>query len=285
MNTERRKFNFYSDYRLLVDGLEERLDLVIAERKAEIERLRREEEERLRREREQYEYAERQRLEKSAKERRKKYQSIIDWADENHIPKSKMPRDIYILGRITSLNLSLFEDHSEVDGFLFIRFTNLPESIGNLTQLTELHLNFHKLTSLPESIGNLTNLTKLYLRANRLTELPDSIGNLTQLTELHLDSNELISLPKSIANLTNLTQINLCGNQLEVNKRYLIENYGYNNNQPLITYALEDINKEKLKRLEEERRQREEQKKLERERQRQQEIEDSKLINRIKRWF
>ncbi len=32
MNTERTKFNFYSDYRLFIDGLEQRLDLVIAER-------------------------------------------------------------------------------------------------------------------------------------------------------------------------------------------------------------------------------------------------------------
>jgi leucine-rich repeat protein SHOC2 len=94
------------------------------------------------------------------------------------------------------------------------QLTSLPDSIGNLTNLTTLAIHNNQLTHLPESIGNLTSLTKLALWDNQLTSLPDSIGNLTSLTWLHLASNQLTSLPESIGNLTNLTEINLRHNQL-----------------------------------------------------------------------
>jgi leucine-rich repeat protein SHOC2 len=94
------------------------------------------------------------------------------------------------------------------------QLTSLPDSIGNLTNLTTLAVHNNQLTHLPESIGNLTSLTKLALWDNQLTSLPNSIGNLTSLTWLHLTSNQLTSLPDSIGNLTNLTEINLRHNQL-----------------------------------------------------------------------
>lgn len=92
--------------------------------------------------------------------------------------------------------------------------TSLPESIGDLTNLTILRLNHNKLTSLPESIGNLTKLSRLYLNHNELTSLPESISNLTNLIWLDLDDNKLTSLPKSIDNLTNLIWLYLKSNKL-----------------------------------------------------------------------
>ena len=47
-------------------------------------------------------------------------------------------------------------------------------------------LHYNQLKELPESIGNLINLTELTLNNNRLNELPESIGSLTNLTELAL---------------------------------------------------------------------------------------------------
>jgi leucine-rich repeat protein SHOC2 len=94
------------------------------------------------------------------------------------------------------------------------QLTSLPDSIGNLTNLTELNLDGNQLASLPDSIGNLTNLTRLCLGINQLTSLPDSIGNLTNLTELKLDGNQLTSLPDSIRNLPSLTRLYLSSNQL-----------------------------------------------------------------------
>ena len=91
---------------------------------------------------------------------------------------------------------------------------DLPESIGQLTNLIHLNLSDNQLTSLPESIGKLNNLISLNLRNNNLTILPESIGQLVSLTSLNLRNNQLTALPKSIEQLTSLTQLYLHSNQL-----------------------------------------------------------------------
>jgi internalin A len=92
--------------------------------------------------------------------------------------------------------------------------TALPDSIRQLTNLTNLHLSRNQLTALPDWIGQLTKLTTLYLWGNQLTALPDRIGQLTKLTTLYLSSNQLTALPDSIGQLTKLTNLNLSRNQL-----------------------------------------------------------------------
>jgi len=67
---------------------------------------------------------------------------------------------------------------------------NLPDSIGNLTNLQELNLSNNMLTTLPDSIGQLTNLKSLNLSLNQLTALPTSIVNLTKLQNLKLVTNK-----------------------------------------------------------------------------------------------
>ena len=73
--------------------------------------------------------------------------------------------------------------------------TAVPDSIGQLTALTELDLSYNQLTAVPDSIGQLTALTELYLHGNQLTAIPDSIGQLTALTALHLGDNRYLSSP------------------------------------------------------------------------------------------
>ena len=89
------------------------------------------------------------------------------------------------------------------------QLTSLPESIGQLTQLRILSISNNKLTSLPESIGQLSRLQILYLDENQLTSLPESIGQLTQLIFLYLNNNQLTSLPESLRNLTSLIKLYL----------------------------------------------------------------------------
>ena len=56
----------------------------------------------------------------------------------------------------------------------------IPENIGNLTQLDTLNLAFNQLSGeIPESIGSLINLNYLYLYQNKLSGIiPDSICNI-----------------------------------------------------------------------------------------------------------
>jgi len=95
-----------------------------------------------------------------------------------------------------------------------LNLTTLPESLGNLSNLTYLGLSRNQLTTVPESLGNLSNLTRLYLDQNQLTTVPESLGNLSNLTLLHLDQNQLTTVPESLGNLSNLTELFLSQNRL-----------------------------------------------------------------------
>jgi internalin A len=90
----------------------------------------------------------------------------------------------------------------------------VPEWIGELSKLHDLHLASNQLTVLPEFIGKLTGLRSLNLDSNQLTALPEWIGQLVRLEGLDLDNNRLTALPKSIGQLTRLQRLYLNGNQL-----------------------------------------------------------------------
>ena len=119
---------------------------------------------------------------------------------------SNVPQELRNFG-VRTMNIKRL-DMSDYD------LTNLPSSIGNLTQLRELYLSNNKLKSLPSQIGNLRKLKYLDLASNDLTKLPSSIGNLTKLRELDLGVNQLTSLPESIGNLTQLKELDLNYNNL-----------------------------------------------------------------------
>ncbi|OTE96830.1 hypothetical protein BCS42_13345 [Crenothrix sp. D3] len=119
---------------------------------------------------------------------------LITWADKNNISKYKIPRDKRAILALTTLYL--------YDG----KLTELPESIGKLTNLTTLYLSSNQLTELPESIGKLTHLTSLYLVSNQFTELPESISKLTNLTWLDLRNNPIKSLSAQHSHLSRITK-------------------------------------------------------------------------------
>jgi internalin A len=90
----------------------------------------------------------------------------------------------------------------------------LPESIGQLTQLRRLTLRLPQLTTLPDSISRLHQLQTLDVSENQWTRLPEGIEHLTSLQRLNLSRNQLTTLPESIANLTSLRTIHAHYNQL-----------------------------------------------------------------------
>ena len=76
------------------------------------------------------------------------------------------------------------------------QITVLPDWVGQLTELEELHLAHNQLASLPASIGRLSKLRKLSINHNQLTSLPEGLGLLAPVLEtVELESNPLSCPP------------------------------------------------------------------------------------------
>lgn len=94
------------------------------------------------------------------------------------------------------------------------QLTMLPEFITRLARLLELSLSNNQLRTLPESIARLSKLRVLSLMDNKLKRLPESVTQLSRLGSLSLSNNQLTTLPESIARLSELRWLRLDGNQL-----------------------------------------------------------------------
>ena len=92
---------------------------------------------------------------------------------------------------------------------------SIPESIGNLINLKEIHIFDRGIDRIPESIGNLENLEILDIPSNKLEILSDSLTNLENLNKLDLRGNLLKELPKDIGELSNLECLDLSHNNLD----------------------------------------------------------------------
>ena len=68
------------------------------------------------------------------------------------------------------------QSHATVLDLSALELEALPESLGQLTQLQQLHVWNNQLTALPESLGQLTQLQQLDVGNNQLTALPESLG-------------------------------------------------------------------------------------------------------------
>ncbi|XP_050257404.1 TMV resistance protein N-like isoform X25 [Quercus robur] len=113
-------------------------------------------------------------------------------------------------------------------------FDNLPENLGNLKGLKNLHLSGTAIKELPSSIDGLTTLTSLTLNdcknlvclpsticslkllecldlygCSNFDNLPENLGNLKGLEELYLSGTAIKELPSSIDGLTALTLLSL----------------------------------------------------------------------------
>ena len=92
------------------------------------------------------------------------------------------------------------------------------KSWETLKNLTSLNLERNRLERLPETIGELKNLSSLDLSSNENLDFDDAfkkLSTLKNLSSLNLWNNKLERLPESIGNLKNLSLLNLWNNKLE----------------------------------------------------------------------
>lgn len=77
----------------------------------------------------------------------------------------------------------------------------LPESIGEMTKLSNLNVDRNALEFIPNEIGTCISLGVLSLRDNKLKKLPSELGNCASLHVLDVSGNQLHNLPYSLVNL------------------------------------------------------------------------------------
>ena len=95
-----------------------------------------------------------------------------------------------------------------------MQLTELPESLGQLTQLQSLRLNNNQLTSLPEWLSQLTQLQSLDLGSNQLSVLPTVLLKMTGLKSLEAYKNGLETLPSWLGELSALEVLVINANLL-----------------------------------------------------------------------
>jgi len=91
---------------------------------------------------------------------------------------------------------------------------NLPDQIGNFTNLAKLELRTNRLDNISTQIGTLDNLYWLGLQNNNLKNVPIEVGNLEKLTTLQLGGNGLSEIPSQIGQLEMLERFDLRNNNL-----------------------------------------------------------------------
>lgn len=144
---------------------------------------------------------------------------------ENEYEAGEIPESIGNLKNLTWLYLANAQLRGEI-----------PESLFELKALETLDLSRNKLSGkLSKSISKLNNLNKLELFVNKLTgEIPPEISNLTLLQEIDMSANSLYGqLPEEVGNLRNLVVFQLYENNFSGK---LPEGFG--NMQNLIAFSI-----------------------------------------------
>ncbi|MDR2414183.1 MAG: hypothetical protein LBD64_04270 [Odoribacteraceae bacterium] len=98
----------------------------------------------------------------------------------------------------------------------------IPESISRLQGISVLNMDGNAFTSLPESLGEMVNLTSIFLQGNDFQgTIPESIGNLKKLEALYINratktpyKGLIGSIPASLGTIETLRYIRLENNQL-----------------------------------------------------------------------
>jgi internalin A len=97
-----------------------------------------------------------------------------------------------------------------------LNLSELPDSLGQLTQLQRLDVSRNRLTQLPDSLSSLVQLRELNLYINQFKTVPNPIARLASLQILNLGENQLIEVPEWLGRLTRLQSLDVTNNQLSI---------------------------------------------------------------------
>ncbi|XP_038970849.1 putative disease resistance protein RGA3 [Phoenix dactylifera] len=129
------------------------------------------------------------------------------WEREHEIPDFfghlKHLRNLYII----SYNSEKFPD--SVCLLYHLQILRLPGTVCQLRNLQTLVLDCPHLAELPDGLGNRTNLRYLHITSNKIDKLPESICLRYNLQTLVLDCQNLAELPDGLVNLTNLHHLQI----------------------------------------------------------------------------
>jgi Leucine-rich repeat (LRR) protein len=94
-------------------------------------------------------------------------------------------------------------------------FSEIPEFIGELENLSSLDISGNQLSSIPSWIGRLSNLRELDLSDNQIPSIPDNISKLTNLKKLCLEKNQITTIPEYVGDLANLLKLDISFNPIK----------------------------------------------------------------------
>jgi Leucine-rich repeat (LRR) protein len=93
--------------------------------------------------------------------------------------------------------------------------TEMPDELGELTQIEYLDLSYNNLKEFPKGIFKLHNLKHLYLTRNQIHEIPAEILELKKLNFLDISYNQLHNISSSIGTLESLVTLDLSYNYIK----------------------------------------------------------------------
>ncbi|MCT4580450.1 MAG: DUF1963 domain-containing protein [Flavobacteriales bacterium] len=129
----------------------------------------------------------------------------------NNWTKASFPKEILLFKNLKKLTIHSPSNHAKET---VEALTEIDDAIGNLSQLTELHISNTSIQHLPESIGKLKLLERIHISNNQITTLPKSIVTLPNLKYLWASRNQIQTVPEKIE-LAQIINIDLSNNQLK----------------------------------------------------------------------
>ncbi|MCI0709878.1 MAG: hypothetical protein L0154_06915 [Chloroflexi bacterium] len=91
----------------------------------------------------------------------------------------------------------------------------IPEEVADLTQLQVLNVSQNRLVEIPDFVGQLTNLREFAAPMNQIAEFPVVICELPEIQVIELSLNKISDLPPLIGRAYSLRHLGMAMNKLQ----------------------------------------------------------------------